>query len=63
MVTVVRQSIQQHSGHFRVAKNTRPFREAQVGCDDHAGVLVELGQKMKQQCAIALAERQVAQLI
>jgi len=42
-VTVVRQSIQQHSGHFRVTKNPRPFRKAQIGYDDHAGVLLELG--------------------
>lgn len=39
-IVVVRHSIHQRSGHFRVAKNTLPFREAQVDRDDHAGLLV-----------------------
>jgi hypothetical protein len=38
------QPVQQCRGHLRVAKHAGPFREAQVGGDDHAGPLVQLGQ-------------------
>ncbi|MNL83966.1 hypothetical protein D3C87_2117710 [compost metagenome] len=40
-MAVVCQPIQQRCGHLGVAKHTRPFREAEVGGDDDAGVLVE----------------------
>ena len=43
-VAVVCQPIQQRGGHLGVAKHTRPFREAEVGRDDYAGVLVQLVQ-------------------
>ncbi len=46
-VAVVSQSIQQRSGHLGVAKHARPIREAEVGRDDHSGVLVQLGQLVK----------------
>lgn len=38
--------IQQRRGHFGVAKHTRPFREAEVGGDDLAGVLVQVGRQV-----------------
>ncbi len=34
-----------------IAKDLRPFREAEVGGDDHAGALIELAQEMEQQRA------------
>ena len=46
-LAVVCQPIQQRGGHLGVAKHTRPFREAQVGGDDHAGVFVQFGQQVK----------------
>ena len=62
-VTVVRQPVQQCRGYLGVAKHRRPFREAQVGGDHHTGVLVQLGEQVKQQCTSGLTERQIAQLI
>ena len=38
----MRESIQQGSRHLGIAEHTGPFGEAQIGGDDHAGVLVEL---------------------
>lgn len=46
-VAVVCQPIQQRRGHLGVAKHTRPFREAEVGGDNHAGVFVQLGRQLK----------------
>ena len=46
-VAVVRQPIQQRRSHLGVAEYTRPFREAEVGGDEPAGVLVQLGQQVK----------------
>ena len=40
-VAMVGQSVQQGSRHLGIHKHTGPFREAQVGGDDHAGVLVQ----------------------
>jgi hypothetical protein len=39
-VAVVRHPIQQRGGHLGITKHARPFGEAEVGGDDHAGVLV-----------------------
>ena len=47
-VAVVRKAIQQGCGHLGVAEHARPFGEAQVGRDHHAGVLVQLGKQVKQ---------------
>ncbi|MNM89790.1 hypothetical protein D3C81_1020270 [compost metagenome] len=52
-MAVVCQPIQQRSGHLGVAKHALPFRDAEVGGDDDAGVLV---QQVKQQSITALAE-------
>jgi len=41
-VAVVGQSVEQGRGHLGVAKYARPFGEAEVGGDDHTGVLVKL---------------------
>ncbi len=62
-VAVVSEPIQQGSSQLGVAKHARPFGEAQVGGDHHTGVLVELGQQVKQQRPAGLAERQIAQFI
>ena len=43
-VAVVREPVEQRRGHLGVAEDAGPFAEAQVGGDDHAGVLVEFRQ-------------------
>ena len=49
--------------HLCVAEDLRPFAEAEVGCYDDAGALIEFAQKVEQQCAAGRAERQVAKLV
>ena len=41
-MAVMGQPVQERRGHLGVAEHRRPFREAQVGRDHHAGVLVQL---------------------
>ena len=55
--------IQQRGGHLRVAKHRGPLGKRQIGRDQHAGVLIQLGQQMKQQGTPRLAEGQIPQLV
>lgn len=41
------QPVEERRRHFGMAKDARPFAEAQVGCNDDAGALIELGQQME----------------
>ena len=43
-MAVMRESIQQRSGQLGIPEHPAPFRERQVGCDDNAVALVQLGQ-------------------
>jgi len=56
----MREAIEQRSGHLGIAEDLAPLPEAEVGGDDHAGVLVELGEQVEEQRTARLAERQVA---
>jgi len=56
-------SIQECRCQLGVTEHVGPFREAQVGGNDQAGLLVQLAQQVKQQSTTDLAERQVAELI
>jgi hypothetical protein len=62
-VAVMRQPVQQGRGHLGIPKHIAPFREVQVGCDHHAGALVQLGEQVKQQCPTGLGEWQIAHLV
>ena len=57
------EAIEQCCCHLGIAKDLRPFGEAEIGGDDHAGALIELAQQVEQQGAARGAERQVAELI
>ena len=59
----MRQSVKQCGRELGIGKDGWALREAQVGGDDQAGLLVELAHEVKQQCATDLAERQIAQFI
>ena len=60
---MVGQSVQQSCGQLHITKHLRPLCKPQVGGDQHAGVLIQLGEQVKQQCAPGLTKRQIAQLI
>lgn len=60
---MVRQPVQQGSGHLGIAEDGHLFSERQVGGDDQAGLLVQLADQVEQQCAARGRKRQVAQLI
>ena len=51
---MVRQPIEQGGGHFGVAEDFGPFREAEIGGDDDAGPLVECPPSglMRQFCVV-----------
>ena len=57
------QAIEQCGRHFGVAEDARPFAEAQVRGDDHAGALVKFAEQVEEQRAAGCAERQVAKLV
>ncbi len=60
---MVREPIEQRSGHLGIAEHLGPFAEAEIGGDDDAGALVEFAEQMEQQCTARWAERQISQLI
>jgi|GEM_PF-2962016 len=60
---MVRQPVEERSGHLGIAKHLRPLGKAQVGGDQYAGALIQLGQQMKQQRTAGLAKGQIPQLV
>ena len=59
----MRQAIEQRGGHLRIAKDTGPFGERQIGGEHHARSLVELREQMEEQGAAGRTERQITQFI
>ena len=57
------QAIQECRGHLCIAEDLRPVREAEVGCDDDAGALIEFAEQVEEKRATRRAERQVAEFI
>lgn len=45
------QPIEERRRHLRVTKDVSPFTEAQIGCDDDTGALIEAAEQMEQQGA------------
>src|SRR5271167_2529274 len=62
-VAAVGETVQQRGCHLGVAEHGGPLSEAEIGCDDDAGALVELAQQMEEQGPAGGAERQVAKLV
>ena len=58
-----RQTVQQGGGHLGITEGTGPLGKHQVGRDQHAGVLIKLGQQVEQQSSTNLIEWLVAQFI
>jgi hypothetical protein len=50
-VAAVGQAVEECGRHLGVSKDSGPFAEAQVRCDDDAGALVEFAQQMEEQRA------------
>ena len=48
-MAVMRESIQQRRGQLGIPEHAAPFRERQVGGNDDAGALIQLGQQVEQQ--------------
>lgn len=57
------EAVEQGSGHLGISKDRGPFAEAEVGCDRHAGALVELAQQMEQKRPARGAEGQISKFI
>src|SRR5271168_4528664 len=62
-VAAVGETVQQRGCHLGVAEHGGPLSEAEIGCDDDAGALVELAEQMEEQGPAGGAERQVAKLV
>ena len=62
-VAMMCEPIKQGRGHLGINKNSRPLGEREVGGNHHAGLLVELGEQVKQQRAPGLTKRQIPQLV
>src|SRR5271165_2564376 len=62
-VAAVGETVQQRGCHLGVAEAGGRLSEAEIGCDDDAGPLVELAQQMEEQGPAGGAERQVAKLV
>ena len=45
------EAIEQCCCHLGIAKDLRPFGEAEIGCDDDAGALIEFAQQVDLQRA------------
>ena len=58
-VAVMGEPVQQCRGHLGITEDSGPLGKRQVGGDQNAGVLIEFGQQMEQQCSTDLAEWQV----
>ena len=54
------QPIEERRCHLRVTKDVSPFTEAQIGCDDDTGALVEAAEQVEQQLTAGPGERQVS---
>ncbi len=57
------QPIEERRRHLRVTKDIPPFTEAQIGCDDDTGALVEAAEQMEQQGAARRAEGEITEFI
>ena len=56
-------AIQKGGCHLGIPEDRDPFTELKVGCDDDAGLLVELADQMEEQRATGFGKRDVAQLV
>ena len=50
-------TVEHGGGHLFIAEDLGPFPEGEIGGDDHRGLLVELGDQMKEQLAGVFGER------
>src|SRR4051794_31331343 len=62
-VAVMGEAIEQRRGHFRIAKDGRPFAEREIGGHDDRGAFVETADQMEQQLPAGLREGQIAEFI
>ena len=62
-IAVMREPVQQRSGHLGVAENAWPFAECEIGRHDHRGLLVEAADQVKQQLPTRLRERQITEFV
>jgi hypothetical protein len=62
-VAVMREAVEQGSGHFRIAKDARPFAEGQIGGDDDRGAFVETADHVEQELSAGLREGEIAKLV
>ena len=57
------EAIEKRSGHFRIAKDTGPFAEREIGGDDDRRAFIEAADQMEEQLPASLGERKIAEFI
>ena len=57
------EAIQKRRSHLCISEDLGPLREAEVGCYDDAGPLIEFTEQMEQQRTAGRAERQIAKFV
>lgn len=57
------EAVEEGGRHLCISEHGRPFTEREVGGDDDGGLFVELADKMEQELAARLCERQVAEFV
>ena len=57
------QAVEQRGRHFGIAEDGRPLAEGEVCSDDDRGTLIESADKVEEELAAGLGERQISELI
>ena len=61
--SVVKQAVEQRSGHHGIAKDIPPFGEAAVGCQDHGALFVSGVDELEEQVAASRRDGEIPDLV
>jgi hypothetical protein len=62
-IAMVGQAVEQRGGHLGIAEHAGPFAESEVGGDNDRGAFVEPTNKVEQELATRLGEREIAEFV
>ena len=57
------ETVEERSGHLRVAEDGWPFAEREIGRHDDRGPFMELADQVEKELATGLGERETAKLV
>ena len=62
-IAMVGQAVEQRGGHLGIAEYAGPFAESEVGGDNDRSAFVEPTDKVEQELATRLSEREIAEFV